>query len=151
MTTLGYDGNTGNLLTTVADSGASPHFNARTTLAYNALGLPAGVRDPTGAVTEFQHDPLGNRTAIVADAANTRRTTAFAYDSVGNVTATTDPRGGVTTATWDAGRQLLTATSPGTPAAPSGLVTANTYDPNGQVLQTRRSANGAALTTASAI
>jgi len=93
VTTLGYDGNTGNLLTTVADAGTSPHFNATTTVAHNALGLPASVRDPVGAVTEFQYDALGNRTAIVADAAGLRRTTAFAYD-------------GVTTSTWDAGRQL---------------------------------------------
>lgn len=150
VTTLGYDGNTGNLLTTVADSGTSPHFNATTTVTYNPLGLPASVRNPVGVVTEFQYDLLGNRTAIVADAAGLRRTTAFAYDSVGNVVATTDPRGGVTTNRWDAGRQLLTTTSPGTPAAPSGLVTENTYDPNGQVVQTRQMAGGAVLTTASA-
>ncbi len=69
VTTLSYDGDTGSLLTVVSDSGASPHFNARTTIAYNLLGLPVSVRDPVGAVTEFEYDALGNRTAVVADAA----------------------------------------------------------------------------------
>ncbi|CAN5129292.1 hypothetical protein BH10PSE6_BH10PSE6_20880 [soil metagenome] len=150
VTTMSYDGATGNLLTAVSDSGTAPHFNATTTIAYNALGLPVSVRNPVTVVTELEYDSLGNRTAIVADAANLRQTTAFAYDSVGNAISMTDPRGGVTTNTWDADRQLLTTSLPGTPAAPSGLVTANTYDANGQVLQVRQLANAAVLTTASA-
>jgi YD repeat-containing protein len=150
VTTLSYDGDTGSLLTVVSDSGTSPHFNAKTTIAYNGLGLPVSVRNPVNIVTAFEYDTRGNRTAIVADAANLRRRTAFAYDSVGNAISMTDPRGGITTNGWDAGRQLVTTTSPATLAAPSGLVTTNTYDANGQVLQRRQSANATVLATASA-
>jgi RHS repeat-associated protein len=150
VTTLSYDGDTGNLLTAIADSGTSPHLNATTTIAYNGLGLPVSVRNPVNIVTAFEYDTRGNRTAIVADAANLRRRTSLAYDSVGNAISMTDPRGGVTTNGWDAGRQLVTTTSPATLAAPSGLVTTNTYDANGQVLQSRQSANATVLTTASA-
>jgi YD repeat-containing protein len=103
VTTLSYDGDTGSLLTVVSDSGTSPHFNARTTIAYNGLGLPVSVRNPVNIVTAFEYDTRGNRTAIVADAANLRRRTAFTYDSVGNAISMTDPRGGV-------GTELLSST-----------------------------------------
>jgi hypothetical protein len=46
---------------------------------------------------------------------------------------------------YDADRRLKTVTTP----APAGLVTTNTYDPDGHVLQAQQSANGAVLRTTS--
>jgi RHS repeat-associated protein len=72
------------------------------------------------------------------------------YNAVGDVASVTDPNGNVTTSTYDAARRPTTVTSPATPAAPKGVVTALSYDPDGRVVQTQQSASGVVLRTASA-
>src|SRR6185437_13040085 len=59
----------------------------------------------------------------------------------------TDPNGNVTTSRYDADRRRTAVTSPGSSAAPAGLVTSFAYDPDGRVVQTQQSASGAVLTT----
>ena len=76
--------------------------------------------------------------------------TLIVYNSAGDITSVTDPRGNVTTSTYDLQRRLTTTTSPPTSAAPKGLVTSFVYDPNDRVVTTRRSASGNPLQTTSA-
>jgi len=59
----------------------------------------------------------------------------------------TDPNGNVTTSRYDADRRRTAVTSPGSSAAPAGLVTSFAYDPDGRVIQTQQSASGSVLTT----
>ncbi|WP_395708201.1 RHS repeat-associated core domain-containing protein [Reyranella sp.] len=77
------------------------------------------------------------------------RTTLYAYDAWGDVISVTDPKDNVTTSAWDAARRLVTTTSPATAAAPGGVVTTNSYDAEGRLLQAEQSAGGTVLRTAS--
>lgn len=65
VTTMTYDPVTGNLLSTIADAGASPHFNARTSFTYNGFGQVLTTTDPLAVVTQYGDDPRGNPTSIV--------------------------------------------------------------------------------------
>ena len=70
----------------------------------------------------------------------------FSYSPQGDVISITDPNGNVATQSYDARRQLLTSTSPATSAPPGGVVTAQSYDPDGRVVaQTQRTAAGTVL------
>src|SRR5712692_9968946 len=78
------------------------------------------------------------------------RLTTMSYSAVGDVVSLTDPNGNVTISTYDAARRPATVTSPATPAARKCVVTVLSYDPDGRVVQTHQSADGAVLRTASA-
>jgi RHS repeat-associated protein len=65
------------------------------------------------------------------------------------VLSVTDPRGYVTTNTYDDARRLLTSTSPPTAAATAGILTTNSYDADGRPLQVSQSSGGSVLRTAS--
>lgn len=145
VTSMSYDG-AGNLISSVADVGSSPHFNARTNFAYNNFGKVVSTTDPLGTVTQFSYNGFGNATEIVRDAGAGRlnQKTLFGYSALGDVVEITDPRGNITKSTYDAARQSVSAT------APSGLVSTNIYDPNGQIVQTQQSINGAVLRSTAA-
>ncbi len=146
VTVMSYEAATGNLASVVADAGGSGQFNATTRFTYNAFGQVVSATDPLGTVTQYSYDGFGNPTTIVRDVGTGRlnQTTAMAYDALGDVVSRTDPDGNVTTNLWDADRQLVQVTAP---PAPLALVTALSYDANGQLLQTQQSANGAVQAT----
>ena len=66
--------------------------------------------------------------------------TIFAYNATGDIISVTDPKqGNITGNSYDAARRLTSTT------APNALVTAFSYDPNGQFTGTQQSQNGTAL------
>lgn len=146
-----YDPLTGNVLSTIADAGSAPHFNVQTKSTYNAIGLPTSTTDPMGTVTAYAYDDLGNRLSVTADAGPGRlnRTTTYAYNARGDVVSATDPRGNTVTSTYDDARRVVTTTAPPAASGQASVVTANTYDPDGRLLQVQRSAAGSILRTTS--
>lgn len=151
VTTMSYDGFTGNLMSSVADDGSAPHFNAKTTYSYNAVGQVVAVTDPISSVTQVTYDNAGNRVSVTRDVGPGRlnQLTATAYNVRGDVISVTDPNGTVTTNTYDAARRPSATISPAAPGAPNGIVTTFSRDADGRVLQTQQSANGAVLRTTS--
>jgi YD repeat-containing protein len=96
---------------------------------------------------------FGDPVSVIRDccgAGHLNQTTTLAYSAPGDVISSTDPNGNLTTNTYDSDRRRIITTLPATAVAPSGLVTAFTYDPIGQLLQTQQSANGATLRQTSA-
>jgi RHS repeat-associated protein len=144
VTTLSYDGATGNLTRTVADAGPSPHFNLQTRLTYDGVGRVLTSTDPLGSVTQFGY-ALGNLISITRDAGAGRlnQLTTINYNAVGDAVSVTDPRGNVTTSSYDAARRVVTA------AVPNFLVTSFSYDADGRLVQTRQSTNGTVLRSTS--
>ncbi len=141
VTSMSYDGATGNLTTWIADVGGSPHFNAQRSFAYNNVGQVLTATDPLGIMTQFGYDSFGNQTSIIRDIGPGRlnQLTTIGYNAVGDPISITDPRANVTTLTYDAARRLTATT------APNGLMTAYNYDPDGHVVQAQQSANGTVL------
>ena len=85
-----------------------------------------------------------------AEPGRLNRTTLHGYDERGDVVALTDPNGNVTRSAYDARRRLFATTSPGTSAAPGGIVTTNSYDADGRLLRVQQSNAGTVLRTTSA-
>ncbi len=141
VTSMSYDGATGNLTTSTSDVGGAPHFNAQRSFAYNNVGQVLTATDPLGIVTQFGYDGFGNQTSIIRDIGPGRlnQLTTIGYSAVGDPISITDPRANITTTTYDAARRLTATT------APNGLVTAYNYDPDGHVLQSQQSASGTVL------
>jgi YD repeat-containing protein len=146
VTSMSYDGATGNLTTSTSDVGSSPHFNAQRSFAYNSVGQVLSATDPLGIVIQFGYDSLGNQTSIIRDIGPGRlnQLTTIGYNAVGDAISITDPRANVTTSTYDAARRLITTT------APNGLITTYNYDPDGHVIQSQQSASGTVLRSTSA-
>src|SRR2546425_8602068 len=141
VTSMSYDGATGNLTTSISDAGGSPHFNAQRSFAYNNVGRVLTATDPLGIVTQFGYDSFGNQTSIIRDIGPGRlnQLTTIGYSAVGDPISITDPKANVTTSTYDAARRLTATT------APNGLMTAYSYDPDGHVVQSQQSAGGTVL------
>jgi RHS repeat-associated protein len=141
VTSMSYDGATGNLITWISDVGGSPHFNARRSFTYNPVGQVLTAADPLGTVTQFGYDSFGNQTSIIRDigAGRLNQLTSYSYNAQGDVVSITDPKGNVTTSAYDAARRLTATT------APNGLMTAYSYDPDGHVIQAQQSASGTVL------
>jgi len=142
-----YDVATGNLTSVTADVGdPTTHFNANWQFTYDPKGQIATATDPQRSVTKYTYDSLGNQVTTVRDAGigHLNQTVSFTYSAVGDVISAIDPRGNTTSNTYDLARRITTST------APNGLVTANSYDPDGHLLQTRQSSNNATLRTSSA-
>jgi|GEM_PF-273034 len=134
-TTCSYDIQ-GNLASVVLPSvgGLNPTTSYT---SYNSRGQLLTANDPTGLVTQFTYDTVGNTEkllSIVVDPANKAITTTFGYDSVGNVTSVTNPNGNQTTMQYDSLRRLTQATAP----APFSYLTTYTYDDNSNVLTVQR-------------
>jgi RHS repeat-associated protein len=141
VTTAAYDLFTGNLTTSVADAGPSPHFNLQTRFTYNGVGQVLTATDPLGSVMQFGYT-LGNLTSITRDAGAGRlnQLTAIGYSAVGDAVSVTDPRGNVTTtSSYDAARRVVST------IVPNILVTSFSYDADGRLVQTRQSTNGTVL------
>ncbi|MGI8841763.1 MAG: hypothetical protein ACR2F8_13435 [Caulobacteraceae bacterium] len=92
-----------------AVGGVRPTF----TYAYNAIGLVTSSVDPTGVTTGHGYDTFGDLTSTTEGASAVgsnpalNLTTTFTPDSVGNITAVTDPRGNATTTQYDAMRRKV--------------------------------------------
>lgn len=111
---------------------------------YDAAGNVVAVINPLGRRTDFEYDLL-NRKVLeelpevwdAEAAAFVRPAIATEYDSVGNVTKSTNARGYATDMVYDEANRVVTVTAPlvtkpdNTTARP---VTASTYDKNGNVL-----------------
>jgi RHS repeat-associated protein len=141
VTSSQYD-TRGNLIQTVVDAGAPPHFNATTASVYDSYGKVILTTDPTGTVTQFQYDPFENLISSVADYGSGRLnlTTRYGYDTTGNVVTKTDPNRNTVTMTYDAARRLLTTTAPPPFNLGSNLVqTSNSYDADGHLTAVARS------------
>lgn len=110
------------------------------------MGQVRTATDPLGTITQYGYDSFGNQTSIVRDVGSGRlnQLTSLGYSPQGDVISTTDPRGNITTSTYDVARRLTATT------LPNGTVTALSYDPDGHLLQTQQSAGGAVLRTVSA-
>ena len=108
VTTMAYDFATGNLLSAVADAGAAPHFNARSSFTYNGVGQVLTTTDPLGIVTQYGYDARGNPTSVVRDVGpgHINQAVSMTYSALGDVTSVTDPNGNVTTRTYDAKRNI---------------------------------------------
>jgi YD repeat-containing protein len=78
----------------------------------NLIGDPTSHTDPNGNQTVFQYNARRQLTNSIAP---TNLTTRVSFDAVGNVAATTDARGNVTSNTWSATSHLLATTLPPTP------------------------------------
>ena len=132
ITLMTYDPVTGNLLSTVADAGTAPHFNATSRFTYDSHGQPVTATDPNSVVTTFTYDSFENLLASVADSGGSGHlnvTTRSAYDAVGNLVARTDPNGNTATLSYDANRRVLTTIAPGPFNGGALLVqTTNGYD-----------------------
>lgn len=141
VTLNAYDARTGSLLASVSDVGSPPHLNAGSSFSYDNLGQVLVATDPLGVVTKYGYDAVGNTISIIRDAGggHLNQQTSFIFSAVGDVISLTDPRGNVSTRAYDPARRLTSTT------APNRLVTAYSYDANGQVLQTQQSSNGALL------
>ena len=149
LSTMSYDPANGNLLAIVADVGGSPHFNAKSSFTYNSFGQVLTATDPLGTITRNTYDGFGNPISITRDDGHLNQLTAMAYSPSGDVISVTDPNGNIAISAYDADRRLTSVTSPGTPAAPQGTVTAFSYDPDGRILQTQQSVGGVVLTSKS--
>ncbi len=86
VTSMVYDAATENLLSVVADSGASQRLNLTTNLGYDAVGNLTSVQDPLGRTTRFQFDVL-RRMTLRTEAAPFNHQMRFAYDENDNVTS----------------------------------------------------------------
>jgi YD repeat-containing protein len=97
--------------------------------------------DPVGTVTQYSYDGSGNLISVTRDAGTGRinQRTSFAYNARGDVISVLDPKGNITSNIYDAARRLTST------AAPNGLVTAYTYDLNGQLIGTQQSLYGTML------
>jgi RHS repeat-associated protein len=141
VTTLSYNGTTGTLTSTVADSGSAPHLNATTSYTYNSRGQVLTATNPVGTVTQYSYDASTEKLLTVTidpgASPHLNITASFGYDAPGNVTSKTDPNSNTTTVSYDAMRRVLTVTAP-----IAGISTTFTYDADGRVTQTSRQNGG---------
>jgi YD repeat-containing protein len=70
---------TGNLAASVADVGATSHFNALTTFTYNGIGQTLTATDLLGTVTQYGYDSFGNRTSVTRDSGNSNHLNQVQY------------------------------------------------------------------------
>ena len=140
-----------------------PEAQTTSTQWHATFRLPMLVTEP-GRTTAYTYDALGNKlTETVTDTATGQsRTWAWSYNPQGLIATSTDPRGSVssytydaagnqtsfrnalnqaTTFTYDAAGRVLTQTDP------NGLVTAYAYDARGRVLSMAQGGSGAATET----
>lgn len=127
QTTFSYDASTGNLLTIQRPQvgGLTPTV----TMTWNTRGQIKTRTDETSIVTEWNYDTTTEKlTSIVVDKGTGRLnlTTSFGYTSRGDVNSITDPRGKVTSFTWDVKRRLTQKQDPN----PLSYVTNMYYDAN---------------------
>ena len=117
-------------------SGGTP-VTARpvTTTGYNTFGEVTETQDPNGNITTSVYDADGRPVSQAlppytppGGTGPVSGTTVTAYDTLGQVTASTDPLGNVTRYAYDQLGDPTGQTDPG------GGVTTTSYDPDGEVL-----------------
>jgi RHS repeat-associated protein len=113
-----YD-DAGNLATETDPLGRITHY------AYDSQGRVTSVQQPGGGSTQTTHGPAGPLTVTEALTATTSRTLAMSYEA-GLPQTLTDARGQVTTFTYNATGDLVSATDP------LGHATTFTYDALGR-------------------
>lgn len=102
---------------------------------YDVYGRVTQTRDPTGIEATMAYGGYGQpaycltRQIVSTQLGGFNQTSAFTCDVAGDVLTATDPRGNVTTTTWDALRRKLTETGP----AGTGIQTQWTYDADGNL------------------
>lgn len=146
VTTNFYDESNGNLIESIANAGG---LGATSTFTYNSHGQILTATDPVGVLTKYGYDDQGNQTSVTRDYGNSghlNQLTQMGYDDLGDLASVIDPNSNETTQEFDADRRRKTVI---TPPAPEQLVTAYTYDKDGNLLNTTQSANGSALRTTS--
>ena len=105
-----------------------------------------------GHRTTYAYDGFENLVLITADSGfgGLNLMTRYGYDTLGDQTSVTDPRGNTTTSAYDADRRLTTVTAPAPFNTGAALVqTQTTYDPDGRILSVSHTNNGALVTSSS--
>jgi len=104
----GYDA-LGRLVSTINDYNGTntATANAQTTSQYDASDNVAGISDPSGLSTVYDHNGLGDLTGIHSPDTGT---TLFTVDAAGNRLTKTDAKGIVTTYAYDALNRVTSAT-----------------------------------------
>ncbi|MBI3101613.1 MAG: RHS repeat protein, partial [Burkholderiales bacterium] len=114
-----YDERGNRLSQTVTDG-----TTARTTRwTYTPQSLVATQTAPNGAVTSYQYDSLGNLTQSTNALGHTQR---YTHDGAGRVLTHTDPNGTLSTYTYDPRGRMLSASV-------GGIASHYTYTPSGQL------------------
>jgi RHS repeat-associated protein len=147
VSAMTYDPSTGNLLKTVADVGGSGHFNVTSRFTYNGVGQMVMGTDPKGVKTLAVYDAQGNLASITSDYGGANITATATYSPLGDVLTATDPEGNTTKLVYDAARRLSTVTLPSTGGSAAPVMTAFTYNADGELLTTTQSAGGVVLST----
>lgn len=118
-----YDERGNRLSQTVTDG-----TTARTTRwTYNTQSLVATETVPNGATTSYQYDSLGNLTQSTNALGHTHR---YTHDGAGRVLTHTDPNGVLITTTYDLRGRMLSASV-------GGITSTYTYTPSGQLASAR--------------
>jgi RHS repeat-associated protein len=134
--TWNYDATTGSLLSFVKPivGGLTP----QETWTYNSRGQVLTYTDETAVVTQSNYDVATEKlTSVVVDFGITPHlnlTTAFGYDSVGNITTVTDPNNNQISLAFDNNRRLTQKTDP----TPFSYVTKYGFDLNGNLTSVQR-------------
>ncbi len=104
-----YNSGYGKSLMATAVRPADGYGNGSATYSftYTSIGKPLTATDPDGVATTNGYDGSGNLTTTEVDPSHLDLTTAYGYDAIGNVTSTTDPRGNVTSSSYDLDRRKL--------------------------------------------
>jgi RHS repeat-associated protein len=142
-TTYTYDP-AGNMVEAVApptsNSGGAPTDDTFDT--YNADGELSsdtiGYGTSAASTTSYCYDPNGDTTTTVAADGNISGVAACetSFPWVVNSTSYPSQAAYQTTSSYDSAGELASTTTPATSAAPSGITTSYTYDPQGNKLQT---------------
>ncbi|WP_216361273.1 RHS repeat-associated core domain-containing protein [Caulobacter mirabilis] len=109
------------------------------TMTYDAFGRPATATDPTGRRSSTAYGQNGQpafcktSTTEASQAGGLNLTSTFACDARGDVTSAADPRGNVSTTSYDALRRKTETLGP----AGTGIRTQWSYDVVGRVLEQR--------------
>jgi RHS repeat-associated protein len=107
---------------------------------YDAYGRVTQTRDPTGIEATMTYGGYGQpawcltRQTASTQSGGFNQISAFTCNAAGDVTTATDPRGNVTTTTWDALRRMTAETGP----AGTNIQTQWTYDADGNTTEERR-------------
>lgn len=107
---------------------------------YDAYGRVTQTRDPTGIEATMTYGGFGQpaycltRQIASTQSGGFHQTSAFTCNAAGDVLTATDPRGNVTTTTWDALRRKVTEVGP----AATAIQTQWTYDADGNVTHENR-------------
>ncbi|MFG1824478.1 DNRLRE domain-containing protein [Microbispora bryophytorum] len=107
---------------------------------YNTAGEQTDVLDPEGRAGSAEYDRAGQRTSQKSPSytppggSAITPVTAYGYDAAGRLTTITDPRGNVTTNTYDALDRLVRVTQPPAAGGATPGHTDYTYTLNGELL-----------------